>query len=89
MRQHTKEVNRFQSSCGKVLIVEERKLKVEFVEVSNFDPLSLPQIIKCFACATNKFKCRRTAKMAVDCVVKPLLMFEIVLKNNSTCCIKF
>ena len=28
----------------------ERKLKVEFVEVSNFDPLSLPQIIKCFAC---------------------------------------
>jgi hypothetical protein len=50
MRRHTEEVNRFQSSCGKVLNVEERKLKVEFVEVSNFDPLSLPQIIKCFAC---------------------------------------
>ena len=62
MRRHTKEVNRCQSSCGKVLIVEERKLKIEVVEVSNFNPLSLPQIIKRFAFATNKVKCRRIAK---------------------------
>ena len=77
-------MNEFQSSCGKVLVVEERKLKVEFVEVSNFDPLSLPQIIKSFACSTYKYKCRRAAKVVVDCVVKPLLIFEIVLKNNKT-----